>query len=435
MLRTLVQDLGDSVDQDVTVCGWINTLRLQRKMQFVLIRDHTGTVQVTHQRGGPDDEIEATLESVSIESAVIVTGRVVRNEIVNLGGIELIPRSVEVVNRAESPLPIDENSSLENRLDWRFLDLRRPASRVFFEVETTVEAAMRKTTYDEGFLEIHTPKLMGTASESGAEVFPVEYFGRTAYLAQSPQFYKQMALAAGLDKFFEIGPVFRAEPSFTSRHATEFTGVDAEFSWIDSVEDVMAFEERLLANVIECVEHEHGQAIADHFGVELRVPELPFPRITMADALELLRKDGWDPDSVRADLDPEGERALSARVREMYGHDFVYVTEFPVGVRPFYHLRPAHDPTVTASFDLLWNGIEITTGAQREHRYDVLVQQAEEKGMELEPLQGYLNSFRYGMPPHGGLGFGLNRFMMVLLGLDSIREAGFLFRGPNRLEP
>ncbi|WP_106399961.1 aspartate--tRNA(Asn) ligase [Actinocorallia populi] len=433
MSRTLIRDLPHHPDETVTVCGWIQALRLQRRMQFVIVRDHTGLVQITHIRA--DDAIEHTLEASAVESAVKITGKVVMNDKVKLGGLEIIPDRVEIVAPAEAPLPIDEHTNLDQRLDWRFLDLRRPAQQLVFTVQTTVERAMREVAAAEGFTELHTPKLMGTASESGAEVFKVGYFDRTAYLAQSPQFYKQMAIAGGIDRVFEIGPVFRAEPSFTSRHATEFTGVDLEMAWIDSVEDVMAVEERMLQRVLADVAEAHGPAIEDHFGITVTVPALPFPRITMADALARLHATGWDSEGTKQDLDPEGERTLSALIAQETGHEFVFVTRFPAEARPFYHLRPADDPTVTESFDLLWKGIEITTGAQREHRYGVLTAQAREKGMDLEPLESYLNCFRYGTPPHGGLGLGLSRLLMLLLGLPSIRETTFLFRGPNRLEP
>ncbi len=435
MTRTLVADLRTHLDETVTVYGWVNTLRLQRRIQFVLVRDHTGLVQVTHLRGGEGDEIEALFEGVTVESAVKITGKVVDNLKVKLSGLEIIPESVEIVSPAEPKLPIDEHTGLDQRLDWRFLDVRRPSQHLVFDVQTTVEQAMRELTAEEGFTEIHTPKLMGTASESGAEVFKVSYFDRTAYLAQSPQFYKQMAIAGGVDKVFEIGPVFRAEPSFTSRHATEFTGVDAEIAWIDGVEDVMDFEERLLHRVLTRVSEYHAEAIAEHHGTAVNIPSLPFPRITMADALAKLRATGWDPEGAKDDLDPEGERTLCTLIAEETGHEFVFVTRFPASVRPFYHLRPEDDPTVTESFDLLWKGVEITTGAQREHRYERLIAQAHEKGMETEPLASYLNCFRFGTPPHGGLGLGLGRLLMLLLGLPSIREATFLFRGPHRLEP
>jgi aspartyl-tRNA synthetase len=429
MIRVPVASLREHVGEIVTVAGWVQTLRLQRAMQFVLVRDHTGTVQVTHRRDGTP--IEAELERLTVESAVRVTGVVTDNPVVSLGGLELFPERVIVENRAASPLPVDDNTAPEGRLDWRFLDVRRrPAARLVFAVQTTVERAMREFAYASGCTEMHTPKLMATASESGAEVFELGYFGRSAYLAQSPQFYKQMAIAAGIDRVFEIGPVFRAESSFTSRHATEYTGVDVELAWIGGVEEVMEFEERMLAHVIAAVAEKHGGQIRERFGTEVTVPEVPFPRITMAEAHQI----GGTPGD-RADLDARGERAVAADVRERTGHEFVFVTEFPASVRPFYHMRPAGNPAVTCSFDLLWRGLEITTGAQREHRYDVLLRQLAEKGLSAGPMQDYLNCFRYGCPPHGGLGLGLGRLLMALLGLDSIREAAFLFRGPNRLTP
>jgi aspartyl-tRNA synthetase len=245
-----------------------------------------------------------------------------------------------------------------------------------------------------------------------------------------------MAMAAGFGKVFEVGPVFRANPSFTSRHDTEFTSVDVEISWVDSHEDVMAFEEAWLAHVFEVVAAEHGAAIRETFGVEVVVPSLPFPRVSLAEAKELLRAHGHEhvpgPDD---DLDPPSERALSAIVAREHGHEFAFLTDYPTAVRPFYHMRHPDRPGLTRSFDLLWRGIEITTGAQREHRHDVLLAQAHEKRVETEPIQYYLDFFRYGAPPHGGFGFGLTRLLMQMLGQDNVREVTFLYRGPNRLEP
>jgi aspartyl-tRNA synthetase len=408
--RILVAHLREHIGETVTIAGWVRASRLQRAMQFVVVRDHTGVVQVTNKRG---NDLEAILDGLTAESAVRVTGRVVENPVVALGHLELIPDTVTVENPAATPLPVDDHSGPEHRMDWRFLDLRRRApAREVFAVQTAVERALREFASAEGCTELHTPKLMGAASESGASVFPVSYFGGTAYLAQSPQFYKQMAIAAGIDRVFEVGPVFRAEPSFTSRHATEFTGVDVELAWIDGVEDVMDFEERMLAHVLRAV----GRP----------VPELPFPRITMAEAQRALRAAGWDGPG--DDLNPDGERRLAA----MMNHEFVFVTEYPASARPFYHMRAGD---LTNSFDLLWNGLEITTGAQREHRYDVLLAQAAEHGLSPEPMRSYLDCFRYGCPPHGGFGLGLGRLLMVALDLESIRDASFLFRGPNRLTP
>jgi len=299
-------------------------------------------------------------------------------------------------------------------------------------VQTAAEQSMRDFAYGHGCTEMHTPKLMGTASESGAEVFRLEYFGRPGYLAQSPQFYKQMALAAGIDRVFEIGPVFRAEPSFTARHATEFTSIDAELAWA-GLDDVLAFEEQMLQQSVTTVAERHADAIERLHGVTVAVPSVPFPRITMADAQKLLREHRWTGD--RDDLDPAGERLLSELIRARTGHEFVFVTHYPVSARPFYHMRQADAPELTLSFDLLYNGLEITTGAQREHRYDVLLRQAAEKGMNAEPMQWYLDCFRFGCPPHGGFAIGLGRVLVAMLGLASIRDATFLFRGPNRLTP
>src|SRR6201993_2421962 len=393
MIRTSIADLRGHVGETVTIAGWAQALRLQRAMQFVIVRDHTGTVQVTHRRDGTP--LESTLDSLTVESAVRITGQPKANPVVSLGGLELIPETVSIENLARTPLPIDDRTGPEGRLDWRFLDVRRrAAARLVFAVQTTAERAMREFAFAEGCTEMHTPKLMGTASESGAEVFELGYFGRPAYLAQSPQFYKQMAIAGGIDRVFEVGPVFRAEPSFTSRHATEFTGVDVELAWIGSVEDVMSFEERMLAPVLPAVAAAHGAAIGEHFKTEVTVPRIPFPRLTLAEALEPSRTavpptmgpsttglPATGAASGRADLDPAGERAVSARVLAETGHEFAFITEYPASVRPFYHLRPAGKPGLTASFDLLWKGLEITTGAQREHRYDVLLAQAAEKGL------------------------------------------------------
>jgi aspartyl-tRNA synthetase len=429
MIRVPISSLHEHVGETVTIAGWAQTLRLQRAMQFVIVRDHTGAVQLTHRRDGT--ALDDALEGLSAESAVRVTGQVVANPVVSLGGLEIVPDRVSVENRAATPLPVDDKTGPEGRLDWRFLDVRRrAAARLVFTVQTTVEQAMREFAYTNGCTEMHTPKLMGTASESGAEVFELGYFGRRAYLAQSPQFYKQMAIAAGVDRVFEIGPVFRAEPSFTSRHATEYVSVDVELAWISDVDDVMDFEERMLAHVLAAVAARHGEQISEQFGTTVTVPEVPFPRITMARAHEALGTAGG-----LADLDPAGERAVSALIHEQTGHEFAFVTRYPASVRPFYHMRPAGEPDLTCSFDLLWRGTEITTGSQREHRYDVLVSQAAGKGLRTEPISDYLNCFRYGCPPHGGLGLGLGRLLMMLLGLDSIREATFLFRGPNRLAP
>jgi nondiscriminating aspartyl-tRNA synthetase len=435
MTRTLIVELPDKIGERVRIRGWMHAIRDQKRMQFLIVRDETGLVQVVLPKEEPPIELNEAVSALTVESAVTITGTVVADERVKLGGLEVRLEALQVDSLADPEVPIAPDSALDKRIDWRYLDLRRLDRRLIFEVDTTVEQAMREYWRKERFIELHTPKLMGSASESGAELFKVEYFDEVAYLAQSPQFYKQMAMAAGFGKVFEVGPVFRANPSFTSRHDTEFTSVDVEISWIDSHEDVMAFEERWLAYVLAAVKDAHGEQIASTFGVELEVPSVPFPKVTLEQAKELLREAGHDAPGPGHDLDPPSERALSAIVKEQHGHEFTFVTDYPTTVRPFYHMRHTEDPTLTKSFDLLWRGIELTTGAQREHRYDQLLAQANDKGVEVDSIQYYLDFFRFGAPPHGGFGFGLTRLLMQMLGQENVREVTFLYRGPHRLTP
>jgi nondiscriminating aspartyl-tRNA synthetase len=433
--RTLIEELRGKVGERVTVRGWVQTVRDQKRMQFLVLRDETGLAQAVLPKEEPPTPLNEAISALAAESAVSVTGEVVADDRVKLGGLELRVEDLHVDSPAEHELPIAADSALDKRIDWRYLDLRRPDRRLIFEVQSTAEHAMREFWRGERFIELHTPKFMGSASESGAELFKVEYFETVAYLAQSPQFYKQMAIAAGFGRVFEVGPVFRANPSFTSRHDTEFTSVDVEIAWIDSHEDVMDFEERWVAHVLAAVKEQHGEQIEATFGTEVVVPSLPFPRISLADAKELLRERGHDAPGAEHDLDPPSERALSALIAEQHGHEFAFVTDYPTTVRPFYHMRHDDQPKLTKSFDLLWRGIEITTGAQREHRHERLLEQASDKGVDIEPIQYYLDFFRFGAPPHGGFGFGLTRLLMQLLGQENVREVTFLYRGPHRLEP
>ena len=438
--RTLVKDLAAREDGPVILGGWVEKLRDQKRIQFIILRDESGDVQVTYPRPVvdeqpvEDDALAATVSTLTAGSFVWVKGRLKHDERVKLGGLEVQLDELEIVTLADPETPIADDTSIDKRMDWRFLDLRRSEMNLVFRIQTTIENAWRQYWVENGFVEIHSPKLMASPSESNAELFKLEYFEGHAYLAQSPQFYKQMAMTAGLGRVFEIGPVFRADPSFTSRHATEFVSVDIEVSWIDSHEDIMAIQEQLLQRAIQAVKDAHGDEILARFGVDVQVPSIPFPRIALADAVEIIKARGHE--IVRGgDLDPEGERQIAAHFAETVGHEFVFVTDYPATVRPFYHMRHDDDQSLTNSYDLIWRGTEITTGAQREHRLDKLIEQVKQKGLEPEGLQTYLDFFKYGAPAHGGFGMGLLRVLMLLLHQPNIREVGFLFRGPNRLEP
>ena len=293
---------------------------------------------------------------------------------------------------------------------------------------------MREYLYKKDFTEIHTPKLLGAASESGSEVFEVKYFDRFAYLAQSPQFYKQMAMAAGMSKIFEVAPAFRAENSNTNRHATEFTSFDLEFSYIDSYEDVMNLEEDLLIAGLTKVKEKYDEKIKDVFRTEIVIPTKPFPRIKLQDLYkELNERYGFTiPTSDVGDLNAEAEKLTSRYAMEVYGHEFIFITGFSAAKRAFYHMRDENGEL--QGYDLIWRGTEITTGAQREHRYEEIVKNAKEKGLG-EDVSFYLQFFKYGCPPHGGFAIGVDRLTMLMLGLPSVKETQFLFRGPNRLNP
>ena len=429
-----IETLRGRIGMAVSLNGLVETVRDQKRMQFIVLAYGGSAVQVTHEKAGEPDALAERIAGLTPGSAITVTGSVRDAPMVKLNGLEVVASDVLVHSIAATPAPIAADSSPDKQMDWRFLGLRRPEQRVIFQVQTTLEQAMRTYWSGHGFVEIHSPKLMGTFSESGAEVFKVGYFDRTAYLAQSPQFYKQMAIAAGFDRVFEIGPAFRAEPSFTTRHETEFTSIDMEVSWTASHHDVMDLEEAWLSEALGEVAAAHGPAVETLLGVELRVPSLPFPRVTMEEAQAIVRASGHEPNR-RDDLDPEAERRLSAHVAREFGHEFVFVTDYPVSARPFYHRRHPDRPSLTQSFDLLWNGIEVTTGAQREHRYEPLKAQAAERGHDLEPLGDYFDFFRFGCPPHGGMGVGLARLLMVMLRRSSIRETTFLSRTPTRLSP
>ncbi|MFT4233088.1 MAG: aspartate--tRNA(Asn) ligase [Leucobacter sp.] len=444
--RVLIKDLAAREDGPVRVSGWVEKVRDQRYVQFVVLRDESGAVQLVN--GGvlrePDPENPrsdilvprtTTISELTQGTFITVEGELQHNERVKLGGVEIQIETIEVVARALPDNPIAADSGIDVRLDWRFLDLRRPQQNLIFRIQTTFLHALRGVWVDRGFIEIQTPKLMASASESRAELFEVEYFEGQAFLAQSPQFFKQMAQAAGFGGIFEVGPAFRADPSFTSRHATEFTSVDTELSWIDSHADVMDLHEELLVAGIAAVKEQHGEEIKKLFQVDIEVPERPFPRIPLAEAREIVKKEGYEIPRADGDMDPEGERRIAGYVKKKFKHDFVFITEYDASIRPFYHMRHPEDPKLTNSYDLIYNGTEISTGAQREHRIEVLEAQAVEKGMDPAELSFYLDFFRYGVPPHGGFGMGLARVLMLMLKQSSIREVTYLFRGPNRLLP
>ena len=411
--------------------GFVENIRNKRTMAFLVLRDYSGRIQLTIEKE-KYPEIAAQVDQLTVESVVTVEGEVVENSYVKLGGKEMLPDFMHIESIAEA-LPISKDAAIDSRMDYRWVDLRSDRNTLIFKAQTEMVGAMRNYLRERGFLEIHTPKLIGTASESGSDVFEVKYFDTKAYLAQSPQFYKQMAMASGFDRIFEVGPVFRAEKSFTNKHTTEFTGFDLEMSYITSFRDVMDMEAELLKAALESVKEKYGDQIKELFGQEVVVPTLPFPEMKLQDVYkELEERYGYTVDeSEKNDLTTEAEHLCAKLSMDKFGHEFLFVTDYGPEKRAFYHMRDENG--VPQGYDLIWRGTEITTGAQREHRYEQLKAQADEKGLG-EDVKFYLEFFRYGCPPHGGFGLGIDRFTMLLLGIP-IKEVMFLFRGPNRLTP
>jgi len=433
MERTYIEDAGKNIGKEILLKGFVHEMRDQSKIKFLLLRDKTGILQcITFAK----DEFFKDIGKISKESVLELTGEAVESKQAP-NGVELKIKSYKVLSEAASPLPIEINgkaeASMPVRLDHRWLDLRNPKKLLIFKIWTSMERAMRGWWKEQGFLQIYSPKFMGAASESGAELFEVEYFGKKAYLAQSPQFYKQMAMASGFEKIFEIGPVFRANKSHTRRHDTEFTMIDMELSFIESHEDVMKAEESWIAYFISKIKEEYGDEIKEVFGVDIVVPTTPFPRVPMDEAQKLLAGKGYK--GPKDDFDAEGEKMFSDLVKEKYGHEFVFVTEYPWSIRPFYHMRS--ESGETNSFDLIWKGTEITTGAQREHRHNILREQAIEKGLnpDSDGMKDYMSFFKYGCPPHGGFGLSPTRVLMLLLDINNVREVTFLPRDTTRLTP
>ena len=437
MKKIYFKNLKEYFNQEITIEGFVESIRDLQYVQFMVIRDITGKVQVTIEKNEDNIELNNIVSNLTVESTVKVNGVLLENEKVKLNGMEIIPKEIIVTSKCLGELPLNykdsKSATIDTRLNYRFLDLRNEKNLLLFQVQTCLVNTMREFCIKENFLEIHTPKLIGAASESGSDVFEVGYFGEKAYLAQSPQFYKQMALASGMEKVFETGPVFRAENSNSYRHATEFTGFDIEMSYINSYVDVMDFEEEILVYALSAVKEKYGEKIKELFGIEVVVPTRPFPRIKLEDLYKELEANyGFKMNFEDVgDMNSEAEKLASRYVMEKYGHEFVFITDFSAKKRAFYHMR---ENGIPQGYDLIWKGCEITTGAQREHRYEVLVEQAKEKGLGKD-VEFYLEFFKYGCPPHGGFGLGVDRITMLLLETGSLKETMFLFRGQSRLTP
>jgi len=431
---TIPQISPDDDGKEVTVSGWAEDVRNLGGIAFVIVRQREGTLQLAvRKKEQPaifDLVAGLTRESVIVAKGVLKANAQARN------GWEIFPTHLDVLSPAATPLPlgvVDKvGADMDTRLDNRVLDLRKPERRAVFHVRDLLVRGIREYLHRHGFVEVTTPKLSGAGAEGGATLFRTDYFGRDAYLSQSPQLYKQMLMGTGLDRVFELSPAFRAEPSDTVRHVTEFLSFDAEVSPIAHQEDFLTILEGCVAHAIGHVK-EHGKSHLKLLAVEPKVPALPLPRVRYAEALDLLAAEGKrirDGD----DLDTEAEKVLG-RAMAAKGHDLFFITEYPSSIKPFYVMRKEDDPERSHSFDLEYKGDEMASGGQREHRYDRLVARMEEMGLHPESFEFYLKAFRYGMPPHGGWGLGIDRLVQKVLDLPNVREAILFPRDRNRLVP
>ncbi len=432
MERTRTTAAAQHLGETVRLQGWLHQFRELGKVNFLVIRDGWGTFQALIDQPAAI----ATLHATGVESIIEVTGRVVA-EPQAPGGAELHDTQVTVFEQVTEPPPIEVNkrelrTALDTALEHAAIGLRHPKRRAVLQLTAAAIEGFRSYLRSQGCTEINTPKILGTATEGGANLFTVDYFGRPAFLSQSPQFYKQMAVGF-FDRVFEVGPVFRAEPHATSRHLASYVSLDAEFGFIDDHHSVMTILTETIRGMVAAVQACEPQLAL----VGANVPVVPavIPEIYFPDAQQLLATRYGIDCQGEPDLAPEHERTLGAWAQEEYGSEFLYVTGYPMVKRPFYtHPNPA-DPRYTNGFDLLFRGLELVTGGQRLHRYADYLAALDSRGLSPEPFAEYLKVFRYGMPKHGGFAIGSERFLMQLIGLPNVRQAAIFPRDLNRLAP
>lgn len=427
--RILTSQLNEHIEERVRLAGWLHQIRRLGGVNFLILRDRAGLAQVVL---APD-----TVPHAQVESVIEVEGTAVAAPQAP-GGVELHDATVRVLVPVEEPLPFPINRPrlnvhLDTYLDHAIIGLRHPRQRAIFRIAAGIMQGFRATLDGLGFTEIQTPKLVGAATESGANVFAVDYFGRPAYLAQSPQFYKQMMVTV-FERVYEVGPVFRAEPHDTPRHINEYVSLDVELGFIRDHHDVMAIAEQVIRGVLQ---HLQTRYTREWELLEITAPRLPdsIPEIYFPDAQQLIYERWGEDCRGEPDLAPQHERWLCQWALEKYGSDFLFVTGYPMSKRPFYTHPNPEDPRYSNSFDLLFRGLELITGGQRLHRYEDYLAAIRERGMALESVEGYISTFRYGAPPHGGFAIGLERFVLQLLGKANIREVTLFPRDLKRLQP
>jgi aspartyl-tRNA synthetase len=412
--------------------GWAHEIRDLGGLAFILLRDRTGIVQITIPKKKVSEDILTTFKEISRESVISVTGEV-KSVDKAPGGREIIPLTLTLISRAETPLPLDVAekvpAEIDTRLDTRYLDGRRPKITSIFQIRSTVQHAIREFFHEQDFIEITTSKIVAAATEGGTELFPIAYFEKEAFLNQSPQLYKQMMMAAGFEKVYEIGPIFRAEEHNTTKHLNEATSIDIEVSFATH-EDVMDLLEQLICTTYQCVEETCERQLEVLGLTDFSIPEMHFPRLSYADAIDIAARKIEEDIAYGDDLSTAAERAIG---EEMGCHYFI--TDWPTAIKPYYAMPYENEPDICKAFDNMHPKMELSSGAQRIHNHDLLRQQISAKGLNPDGFEFYLKPFRYGMPPHAGWGAGAERLIATMLELPNIREAVLFPRDRHRVVP
>lgn len=427
-MRKFAGDITEKDDgKEITLKGWVHEIRDLGGLRFILLRDREGIVQIVLPKKKVRREVFNITKEISRESVIEVRGSVKREEKAP-GGFEILPSEIRVINRSLSPLLLEVTekvpADLDTRLDNRFLDLRRPKIQAIFRIRHEIQKAVRDFLSEKGFIEIVTPKIVATATEGGASLFPISYFEKEAFLNQSPQLYKQMMMSAGFERVFEIGPIFRAEEHNTTRHLNEATSIDIEMSFATH-EDVMDILEKLIVFVYERV-GENCEKYLKWMGREIEIPEMPFPRITYDEAIEIAGKEiSWGDD-----LSTKAEKTIGEHMGQHY-----FIVDWPTHIKPYYSMPYEDNPEICRAFDLMHPRLELASGAQRIHDPELLEKRLREQNLSPESFEFYLKAFRYGMPPHAGWGLGCERLVMTMLDLQNIREAVLFPRDRQRLIP
>lgn len=429
MERTMINKLNNYINKTVKIEGWIHRVRVLKSITFIILRDRTGLVQCVL-----DNKLIEN-NSIKLESVVSIIGNVkIGNNKLNNFEVEI--ENLEIISTVENELPIEINKeqlniNLDTMLENRILSLRHNRINSIFKIQNLIVGGFREYLTNIGFTEIFTPKLVAQGAEGGSEIFEVKYFESKAYLAQSPQFYKQMMVGAGFERVFEVGHVYRAEEHNTNRHLNEYVSMDLELGFINNEEDIMNLEENLLKFIIEKIENEGNQYIST-LNIELPKMENPIPKMKLSEAIEILKLE-YNKVDIEGDLDPEGEKLICKYAKEKLGSEFIFLTHYPREKRPMYTMPCGEKET--HSFDLLFRGIEITTGGQRINDYKMLIENMKYKGLDPKNYESYTEVFKYGMPKHGGLAIGLERITSKILGLENVREATLITRDRTRLIP